>query len=76
MTKHLAIKDDVYKELSALKPDDDRSFSFVIKALLDERKKLKEENERLDIVIKKLTSGEKVDVDGMMTKEYIKKLHY
>lgn len=73
MTKHLAIKDDVYNELNAMKPDEDRSFSFVIKLIMDENKDLKEEVQRKDIIIKKLTNGEKVDVDGLMTKDYVKK---
>lgn len=54
MTKHLAIKDDIYLELNKLKPDADRSFSFVIKLIMDENKMLKEEVQRQERIIQKL----------------------
>ena len=54
MTKHLAIKDDIYLELNDLKPDADRSFSFVIKLIMDENKMLKEEVQRQERIIQKL----------------------
>lgn len=53
MTKHVALKDKIYEELDNLKPDKERSFSFVIKQLIDENKLLKEEIQRKDRIIEK-----------------------
>ena len=53
MTKHIAIKDGIYNELDKLKPDPDRSFSFVLKQLMDENKALKEELEKKQQTIEK-----------------------
>jgi predicted CopG family antitoxin len=73
MTKHLAIKDTVYEELNSLKPDVDRSFSFVIKKLIDENKFQKEEISRLETVVDKLTKGDKTIKQELVTDDYIKK---
>lgn len=49
--------EQIYNELSKLKPDEDRSFSFVLKNLMEENKRLKEDLE------KKIKTIEKYKID-------------
>lgn len=60
ITRYIAIMDDIYDDLRKMKPDKDRSFSFVIKQLMNENKKLTEENKKLDKIIKEVI--EKKDI--------------
>lgn len=47
MQKPVSLQEDLYKLLKSMKPDKDRSFTFVIKSIIDENNTLKIENVKL-----------------------------
>lgn len=46
MQKPISVTEELYNQLKSMKPDDDRSFSFVIRSLIDENKRLEKENDK------------------------------
>lgn len=72
MTKHLAIKDEIYEELAKMKPDEDRSFSFVLRQLIDQNKKLEEENQILKKEIEFIRTLVKPTKETIATANYAK----